>query len=91
MAAMGEETLFRGALQPLFGVALTSAGFALVHLRPGAEFAFVPLQGVALVFACLRRAAGYTGGRLRAFLLQLHTEFERGPVRGCKPMGGMAE
>ena len=31
--AIGEEVLFRGALQPIFGIGLTSAFFALLHTQ----------------------------------------------------------
>lgn len=39
-AGVGEELLFRGAVQPLIGVTGTSIGFTLVH-------AWVPLTGIA--------------------------------------------
>jgi uncharacterized protein len=34
VSSFGEEILFRGALQPIFGIWLTSIGFGLVHLDP---------------------------------------------------------
>jgi membrane protease YdiL (CAAX protease family) len=34
VSAFGEEILFRGALQPILGLWLTSIGFGLVHLDP---------------------------------------------------------
>jgi membrane protease YdiL (CAAX protease family) len=33
-SAIGEELLFRGALQPWLGIGFTSAAFALLHLDP---------------------------------------------------------
>jgi len=58
LAALGEETLFRGALQPLFGVMWTSFCFALVHIRPGMEFVLLPLLAVSWAFAWLRLRHG---------------------------------
>ena len=54
MTAIGEETMFRGVLQPLFGGVLTSICFALLHFRPGAEVVLIPIFGVSLAFAWLR-------------------------------------
>jgi membrane protease YdiL (CAAX protease family) len=34
LAGIGEELLFRGAIQPLMGLWLTSAVFSLVHIQP---------------------------------------------------------
>lgn len=54
LTALGEETMFRGLLQPVFGLALTSLCFALLHLRPGAELALLPVFIVSLALAWLR-------------------------------------
>lgn len=43
-AAIGEEILFRGALQPVFGISLTSAFFVLLHI----QLIFTP--GIILLF-----------------------------------------
>ena len=53
MTALGEETMFRGLLQPVFGVVLTSVCFALLHMRPGSEIAFLPVLGVSLTLGWL--------------------------------------
>lgn len=58
LTALGEETMFRGLLQPVFGVALTSLCFALLHLRPGAELALLPVFIVSLALAWLRARHG---------------------------------
>ena len=58
LTALGEETMFRGLLQPVFGVALTSLCFALLHLRPGAELALLPVLLVSLALAWLRARYG---------------------------------
>lgn len=49
-AALGEETVFRGALQPRFGILLTSILFALLHSTYGLSLstALVFLVGLAL-------------------------------------------
>ncbi len=44
-AAVGEEIAFRGALQPIFGVWLTSAVFALTHV----QYAFTPALGIIFI------------------------------------------
>jgi uncharacterized protein len=46
-AAIGEEVLFRGAIQPVFGIALTSVFFVIVHL----QYAFTPAMLILLVVA----------------------------------------
>ena len=54
-AAIGEETLFRGAIQPRFGLLLTSAMFALVHSNYGISFATLVVFILGLVLGVLRR------------------------------------
>ena len=57
-AAIGEEILFRGALQPVFGIALSSLAFVLLHgqylFTPGALILFA----VSLGFGWLRAVRG---------------------------------
>ena len=57
-AAIGEEILFRGALQPIFGIGLASLAFALLH----AQYLFTPaaliLFAVSLGFGWLRAVRG---------------------------------
>ncbi len=45
MAGIGEETLFRGALQPRFGIVVTAALFAFVHVQYGVT----PILGMVFV------------------------------------------
>jgi uncharacterized protein len=44
-AAVGEEILFRGALQPVFGLVLTTLFFALLH----SQYAFTPGSAAILI------------------------------------------
>lgn len=54
-AALGEETIFRGALQPRFGLVLTSLLFALTHSNYGITFSTFAVFLVGLVFGLLRQ------------------------------------
>ncbi len=54
-AAIGEETLFRGALQPRFGLVLTSLMFALVHSNYGVSTATLVVFILGLVLGILRK------------------------------------
>ena len=67
-AAIGEEIFMRGALQPVFGIGLTSAFFALLHsqylLTP--TFAFIFIVGV--VFGLVRRNVGTTAAVFAHFV-----------------------
>ena len=71
MTALGEETMFRGLLQPLFGVVLTSVCFALLHMRPGGEIAFLPIFGVSLALGRLRRRHGTVAAVVAHFCYNL--------------------
>jgi membrane protease YdiL (CAAX protease family) len=53
-AALGEETVFRGALQPRFGLILTTLLFALLHSTYGISVATVMVFGIGLVLGLLR-------------------------------------
>jgi membrane protease YdiL (CAAX protease family) len=79
-AAAGEETLFRGALQPVFGVVLTSLLFASLHVQygPSVSLGYVFLLSVGLgilrnrinTTAAFVAHAGYNfSGVLLAYLL----------------------
>jgi uncharacterized protein len=52
-AAVGEETLFRGALQPIFGIILSSVFFAVMHsqyiLTPATLIIFVVSLGIGVL------------------------------------------
>jgi len=53
-AAIGEEAIFRGALQPRFGLWLTSLLFALVHSNYGLSLSTVIVFGVGLCLGIVR-------------------------------------
>jgi membrane protease YdiL (CAAX protease family) len=63
-AALGEETVFRGALQPRFGLLLTSLLFALLHSQYGISFSTFAVFGVGLVLGLLRMRANTTTAML---------------------------
>lgn len=54
VAATSEEILYRGALQPIFGLFISSLFFTLMHLQYGLSPAALILFGVTLGFAWLR-------------------------------------
>jgi len=54
-AALGEESIFRGALQPRFGLILTSLLFALVHSNYGLSFSTLLVFLIGLILGLLRR------------------------------------
>lgn len=53
-AGVGEELLFRGALQPRFGIILTSLCFALIHTNYGVSFITLGVFGLGMVFGWMR-------------------------------------
>jgi len=55
LSAIGEEALFRGAMQPAIGLVATSLAFGLLHVGPGKVF--LPWTGMAM-------AAGFLFGLL---------------------------
>jgi len=59
-AGIGEETLFRGALQPRFRVPLTAAVFALSHVQYALSPAIVEIFIVGLVLGWLRERTNTT-------------------------------
>lgn len=59
-AALGEESIFRGALQPKFGLVLTTLLFALLHSQYGFSFSTAAVFGVGLVLGLLRLRANTT-------------------------------
>ncbi len=54
-AAVGEETLMRGAAQPRFGLLLTAFLFALLHSQYGITFSTWAVFGVGLVLGYIRQ------------------------------------
>ncbi len=59
-AAIGEESIFRGALQPRFGLLLTTLLFALLHSQYGFSFSTAAVFLVGLVLGVLRLRANTT-------------------------------
>ena len=55
LSSTGEEILFRGALQPVFGLTVTSLLFALVHVQYGLSFELLILFFVSLGFGLARK------------------------------------
>lgn len=54
LAATGEEILFRGALQPVFGLFVSSFFFALIHVQYGLSPAMLLLFFVGIGFGLVR-------------------------------------
>ena len=54
-AGIGEETLFRGALQPRFGLLFTSILFAVVHSQYGISFSTLVVFFVGMILGLLRQ------------------------------------
>ncbi len=59
-AGLGEEILFRGAIQPRFGIVLTSAFWALVHTQYQFSFVVLGLFLVGLLFGLMRKYVSTT-------------------------------
>ena len=60
-AGIGEESFFRGALQPRLGIVLVSVFFALVHApQYGLNLAILALFAVSVVFGLVRNRYGTT-------------------------------
>lgn len=59
-AGIGEELLFRGALQPRFGIVLTSLLFAVGHAHYGLSPAMAEVFVVGLVLGLVRRRINTT-------------------------------
>jgi membrane protease YdiL (CAAX protease family) len=55
MTGVSEELLFRGALQPRFGLIFTAFVFALVHMQYGASFVTVGVFGVGILLGLERK------------------------------------
>lgn len=53
-AALGEETIFRGAAQPRFGLVLTSLLFAIVHSNYGLSFSTLIVFALGMVLGWVR-------------------------------------
>jgi membrane protease YdiL (CAAX protease family) len=86
-SAIGEELLFRGALQPWIGIWLQAAVFALLHIGPGLRFLpwTVSAFGLGIGFGYMVEWTGDLGGPIAAHFvinyLNLHfiTRVDLGP------------
>jgi hypothetical protein len=67
-AAVGEEVLYRGALQPVFGVVLTTVFFVLLHAQYWLTPAVLLIAVVTLVFALLRQRINTTAAIVAHFI-----------------------
>lgn len=63
-AGIGEEALFRGAIQPRFGIVLTAVAFALVHSQYGLSYVIVGLFLVGVVLGLERKYFGTTAAMI---------------------------
>ena len=59
-SGIGEETLFRGALQPIFGLPLTSFLFAIVHIQYGLTPITIVVFFLGLILGLVRRFTNTT-------------------------------
>jgi membrane protease YdiL (CAAX protease family) len=59
-AGLGEEILFRGAIQPRFGIVLTAAFWALVHTQYQLTFVVLGLFLVGVLFGLMRKYVSTT-------------------------------
>lgn len=57
-AGIGEELLFRGAVQPRFGIFFTAAVFASIHLQYGFSLVLLQIFTLAVLLGVLRWRAG---------------------------------
>jgi uncharacterized protein len=63
-AGLGEETLFRGAVQPVLGIALTSVLFASMHVQYGPSLLLVYVFLLSIGLGLLRRHINTTASFL---------------------------
>lgn len=66
--AMGEEILFRGALQPVFGLWITSIFFALLHTQYTLTPASLSIVAVAVALGWLRQRHSTTAAIIAHFI-----------------------
>ena len=59
-AGIGEEVLFRGAIQPRYGLVLTSVLFTLVHVQYGLSFITAGVFAMSMLLGLERRYLGTT-------------------------------
>ena len=63
-AAAGEETLFRGAVQPALGITLTSILFASIHFQYGPSIVLIHIFVLSVGFGLLRKYVNTTAAFL---------------------------
>ena len=63
-AAAGEETLFRGAVQPALGITLTSILFASIHYQYGPSIVLIHIFVLSVGFGLLRKYVNTTAAFL---------------------------
>ena len=63
-AGLGEEMLFRGALQPRFGIAVTAVLFALAHVQYALSPALLEVLIIGVILGLLRRKFNVTASIL---------------------------
>jgi len=63
-AAAGEETLFRGAVQPAIGITLTSLLFASIHYQYGPSIVLIHIFVLSVGFGLLRKYVNTTAAFL---------------------------
>lgn len=71
MTGVGEELLFRGALQPIFGNILTSVFFVLLHIQYTLTPAALIIFGVSLAFGWARQRYNTTTAMAAHFMYNL--------------------
>jgi membrane protease YdiL (CAAX protease family) len=59
-AGAGEELVFRGVLQPRFGLLVTALLFAAIHVQYGVTFILVGIFGIGLLLGFERKRYGLT-------------------------------
>jgi hypothetical protein len=60
LAGTGEEILFRGAIQPVFGLWFTSIFFAIVHVQYGFSIATLLIVFLAIILGIIRHRTNTT-------------------------------
>lgn len=71
LAAIGEETLFRGALQPVFGVVIASLFFTAIHLQYASTPAVAIVFAVSLAFGWARACLSTTAAIVSHFVYNM--------------------
>lgn len=66
-AALGEEVLFRGALQPVFGIVPTAVFFTLLHSQYSLTLSSVLIFGVGAIFGILKERQSTTSAIIAHF------------------------